>query len=423
MTQAINPERLHQRLTYFSTIGADPAGGISRPFGSAADLKARQALRQEFEAASLTYRVDAAGNQWGILPGTDPQSKLIVAGSHLDTVPHGGAYDGIGGILISLEAIQTLMQSDYRNRHPLAVVAFTGEEPNPFGLSTLGSRLYTGRLKAQDLLQTVSSSGERLQDALRRVGGDLTHCQALDPTEVALYIEPHVEQSGRLDEADLPIGVVDCITGIYRDHITLIGEQNHAGTTPLGHRKDALEAFAEAALIVEELLQETWPEWMVGTIGQVSVYPNAINIVPSRVDFIVEWRSTDQSQLHRCAERYRDTINSRMHTRHVTLSATNVLDQAPQTLSVPLRQFLQQQVEQHQHTHLTLSSWAGHDATHMARVVPTGMLFIRSIGGKSHCPDEFSRSDDLALAASILCDSLKQLDQVVEEVISDAASL
>ncbi len=423
MTHVINDGRLQQRLTYFSTIGADPAGGISRPFGSAADVQARQALRQEIEAASLTYRVDAAGNQWGILPGSDPQSKLIVAGSHLDTVPHGGAYDGIGGVLIALEAIQTIQQSGYANRHPLAVVAFTGEEPNPFGLSTLGSRLYTGRLQAQALLEHTSSSGERLQEALARVGGDLTQCQTLNPAEVACYIEPHVEQSGRLDEADLPIGVVDRITGIYRDHITLVGEQNHAGTTPLTHRKDALEAFADAALLVEDLLHQSWPEWIVGTIGQVSVYPNAINIVPSRVDFIVEWRSTDQAQLHRCAQRYRDAVSAHMQTRHITLSIDNVLDQAPETLAVPLRRFLQQQVHRHQPSHLTLSSWAGHDATHMARMVPTGMLFIRSIHGKSHCPDEFSRSEDLALGANILCDAIEQLDNVFEEVMANAASL
>lgn len=423
MTESINPERLQYRLTQFAAIGADPAGGITRPFGSEADRLARVAFCQEVNAAGLNYRVDAAGNQWAILPGTDPQAKLIVAGSHLDTVPHGGAYDGIGGVLVSLEAIQTIKQQGYSNRHPLAVIAFTGEEPNPFGLSTLGSRLYTARLTARALVNRVSATGETLQDALQRVGGDLARCDTLTPSEVAVFIEPHVEQSGRLDDANLPIGVVDCITGIYRDRVTLMGEQNHAGTTRIVDRKDAVEAFADAVSLLETLLQEPWPEWMVGTIGQVQVYPNAINIVPSRVDFIVELRSTDVEQLHACAKRYHQQLAVRMAQRHIVLSVDNVLDQAPEVLSPTVSNLLEQQVRTHHLTPLTVASWAGHDATHMARVVPTGMLFIRSIHGKSHCPDEYSRLEDLVVAADILHDTLKHLDQVLEEVLPDVVAL
>ena len=423
MQLGIDASRIHRRIHVLAAIGADPTGGITRPFGSEADLVAREALRQEIVAAGLNYRVDAAGNQWGILPERDSHTKLLVVGSHLDTVPHGGAYDGAAGVLVSLEAIQTLHETGYRNHHPLAVVAFTGEEPNSFGLSTLGSRLYTGRLSAADLLEHHSASGEPLQDALVRVGGDLRSCDTLNPSEVAVFIEPHVEQSGRLDDANLPIGVVDRITGIYRDHVTLTGEQNHAGTTRMGDRKDALDAFADAISLFETLLQMPWADWMVGTIGQVQVYPNAINIVPSRVDFIVELRSTDIEQLHAGAQRYHQQLTAHMSQRHIALSVDNILDQAPETLSPAVRNLLVQQVRAHHLTPLTVASWAGHDATHMARVAPTGMLFIRSIHGKSHCPDEYSRPEDLAVAADILHDTMKHLDQVLEEVAPDVASL
>lgn len=419
----VNVERLTKRLREFAACGADPAGGITRPFGSKADLEVREAFRREASAAGLEYRVDAAGNQWAVWAGQMAWARAIAVGSHLDTVPHGGAYDGAAGVLMSLEAVQSLKAAGYCNRHPLAVVAFTGEEPNPFGLSTLGSRLYTGRLDGPSLSGRTDPDGLSLQDALRRVGGDLFGCAALNPEELAAFIEPHVEQSGRLAAAGLPVGVVSRITGIYRDAFVLTGEQNHSGTTPLNDRRDALTAFGHAIVALDALLRKAWPEWMVGTIGHVRVYPNAINIVPSVVEFTVELRSTDAGQLQQCARRYRTWMREVMERQGIATSVENLLDQAPQPLSSTIQNVLREAGRARQLDPPVIPSWAGHDATHLARRVPTGMLFIRSLGGKSHCPDEESRLDDLALGTQILADALMTLDERLEEVTAHANTL
>lgn len=422
MSASIRAERLMRRINEFREIGKDPGGGLTRPFGSEADLEARSAFRRAVLEAHLEYQVDAAGNQWGYLPGRETSAKTIAAGSHLDTVSHGGAYDGTAGVLMSLEVLESLAARSYQSRHSFAVVAFTGEEPNPFGLSTLGSRLYTGRLIGTDLMSHTSEDGRALTEALERVGGDLSRCQSLNPENLAAFIEPHIEQSGRLDGADLPIAVVDRITGIYRDRITLTGEQNHAGTTLLADRRDALYGFGRAVVAFNRLLRESWPHWMVGTVGQIRVYPNAVNIVPSEVVFTVEIRSTDLDQLQEAGKRYRQRVELEMQALRIDITVSNLLNQAPEPLSLAVQSILIDVARSHHVDPPIYNSWAGHDATHLARKVPTGMLFIRSLGGKSHCPDEASRPADLVLGAEILHDALVTLDQTLE-VTTHAATV
>lgn len=418
MDSDINRERLEHNLQHLAQIGADATGGITRPFGSEADRTARSWLAQWIQEAHFDYEVDGAGNQWGRWWGSDPNAPEFIVGSHLDTVPHGGAFDGAGGVLLSLEALQAIFEAGYRPRHTLALVALTGEEPNPFGLSTLGSRLITGKLQADTLMGQTGESGQSLQEALLAVGGDLTRLQPIHPERIAAFIEPHVEQSGRLDQAQWPLGVVDRITGIYRDKITLIGEQNHSGTTPLAQRKDALQAFGEAVRDWETLLNQAWPHWMVGTIGQVGVYPNAINIVPSRVDFVIELRCLDMGQLHEAVAHYHDRLQHTMKKRGIKVTVAPLLDQAPADMSSRIRDILVEQTLRISGHAPLLSSWAGHDATHFSRVVPTGMLFIRSVGGKSHCPQEYSHLDDLTLGAEVIASTLKRLDGEVTSHVS-----
>ncbi|AEW03656.1 amidase, hydantoinase/carbamoylase family [Sulfobacillus acidophilus DSM 10332] len=411
MTAQIHPERLRRRLKTLGAIGRDPSGGITRPFGSAADGEARRWFFAEAADAGLTVTVDAAGNQWAVWPGTAGE-KTIAAGSHLDTVPQGGMYDGAAGVILALEAIETLKEAGYRPHHPLAVVAFTGEEPNPFGLSTLGSRLLTGKLKAAALKNVTDPAGRTLAEALREVGGDLDSADHLTPDFLAAFIEPHVEQSGRLDQAGLPLGLVDVITGIHRDRIVFQGEQNHAGTTRPEDRRDALMAFGEAVTAFEALLGDG----VIGTIGQAAIFPNAINIVPSRVEYVAEMRSVDENRLAERVQEHRERLTRLALRRGVTVHVTNVLNQAPRALHPDIHRLLVDRLVYRQIPVTTLSSLAGHDATHLADVVPTGMLFIRSLGGKSHCPEESSRLEDLALGAQVLADALLVLDREIRRL-------
>ncbi|MCY0863621.1 MAG: Zn-dependent hydrolase [Sulfobacillus sp.] len=408
MIEHIDAERLARHLEVLGSIGQEADGGITRPFGSVADEEARRWFENTAKQAGLVYRVDPAGNQWASLPGA-ANARTIAVGSHLDSVPHGGRYDGAAGVVLALEALQTLRQKGYSPQHTLAVVAFTGEEPNPFGLSTLGSRLLTGRLDPRALEDVTDPAGRRLDEALRRVGGDLTRCNTLNPAFLAAFIEPHIEQSGRLDDANRPLGVVNRITGIYRDRVRIIGEQNHAGTTHPRDRRDALLAFGEAVGVFERLMDTEEP-WVVGTIGHAEIYPNAVNIVPSRVEYVAELRSVDLFRLKTRAMSYREQLERLAAHRRITVEIENLLDQPPRDLHPAIRRLLEEALDRRQVPVMTLPSLAGHDATHLAAWVPTGMLFIRSLGGKSHCPEEASRLDDLALAADVLMEVWPVLD-------------
>ncbi len=412
MHQRINGMRLGQRIDSLSAIGRDPTGGITRPFGSNAERQAREWFKQEaVQDVGLTWRVDAAANMWAIHPGQE-DLPMVAAGSHLDTVPHGGALDGAAGVLMALEAIQSLKENGYPNRHPLAVLVFTAEEPNPFELSTLGSRLLTGRLAADQLMEVTDGRGTSLADALERVGGNLTACGQLNPHVLSAFIEPHIEQGARLDRVGQPLSAVQGITAIYRDRVTILGEQNHGGTTRLVDRHDALLAFADAARQFEELLAAQ--DGVVGTIGQADVYPNAINIVPSRVHFVMEMRSPDREVLHQRVDVYHRLLQQLSVERGVAVTIAPILDQPPSTLDAGIREVIEGLLTLHGVPTESLYSLAGHDATHMARVLPSGMLFVRSIGGKSHCADEASHPEDLVLGAEVLAEALVALDQTLQ---------
>ncbi|MDA8193376.1 MAG: hydantoinase/carbamoylase family amidase [Thermaerobacter sp.] len=306
-------------------------------------------------------------------------------------------------MILALEVIQALSEGGYRNRHPWAVAVFTGEEPNPFGLSTLGSRLLTGVLSLDTVRNTAG-----LPEALAAAGGDVEGLAALAP-DLAAFIEPHIEQGPRLDEAGVPLAVVEGITGIHRDRITLSVEQNHAGTTPMARRRDAVAAFSEAAMLFEKrLLSPGFP--LVGTIGQVTVYPNAVNVVPGLVEFVAEMRSPDTERLRQAAARYRQELQALAGRRRISATVANLLDQPASQMDPGIRQVLAAVLDRRGVPYQTLYSLAGHDATHLSRVVPTGMLFVRSRQGKSHCPDEWSAPEDIRLAAETLAEAWIQLD-------------
>lgn len=404
----VNRSRLLSRLHTLSQIGQDPKGGITRPFGSQADLEAREWFCSEATEAGLICQTDAAANIWAILPGPS-DGPMIGAGSHIDTVPQGGAYDGALGVLMALESLHTLRDDSYANRHPMAAVVFTAEEPNPFNLSTLGSRLITRRL-AYDHVKDVPG----LSSALHKAGGDIDRLSTLS-LPLAAFIEPHIEQGPRLDQANCPLAVVQGITGIYRERVIIRGEQNHAGTTPMALRHDAVKAFAEAVLRFHEVL-DAEPSDAVGTIAYVSVNPNAVNVIPSTVEFIAEIRSPHISVLNSLMQAFRthmQTLDS--GGQGVSVTTSPLLCQAPSVLDPAIQQILMSALGQRQVPFLSLTSMAGHDATHLAASLATGMLFIRSKQGKSHCPEEWSHPDDIVLGAQILTDVLMQLDQAQEE--------
>ncbi|POB09433.1 Zn-dependent hydrolase [Sulfobacillus sp. hq2] len=405
---AISSQRLLSRIEQLRVIGQDPQGGITRPFGSAAEIDARQWFVSEAQQAGLSLHVDAAGNIWARYPGK--RSGVLAVGSHLDTVPHGGAYDGALGVLMALEAIQSLKESGYAPEHTLAVLVFTGEEPNAFRLSTLGSRLLTGVLSWEDIVSVTDDERRPVMKALEAAGASPdAHDLSLD--DVRGFVEPHIEQGPRLQDSGEVLGVVSTITGIIRHAVTLVGEQNHAGTTPWALRHDSVQAFAQVMMIFQQWLAR-YTGRVTGTVGFVDVYPNAVNIVPSRVEFIVEWRSPDMDLLQQVAQGYWEAVEAWTRSHQITANRHVILNQPPSPMDQSMQTLLAETIAHRGMAAPVMASWAGHDAAHMARRVPTGMLFIRN-NGKSHCPDEACEDDDILTAQQVLTDFLVQWDETL----------
>lgn len=406
-------KRFLSHFTEVSQIGSTADGGVNRPFGSAADLQLRAWLTQRMGAAGLQVEVDAIGNIWGMTAGS-ASLPAIVLGSHHDSVPFGGRFDGPLGVLAALEVVQTLRESGYRNRRPLGIVSFTAEEPNPFDISTMGSRTVAGRLTAQQLLAAHDENDRSLELAIAQAGGDLRKLSGVRKTDRDLFafLELHIEQGRRLESAGMPAGVVTGICGIYREQVSVIGEANHAGTTRLADRRDALLAGSELALGVERLLLDRPEEELIATVGRFSIAPNAPNIIPGQCDFTVEIRGASSSAIHSLAAAFGALAKQIGAARGVQIARTVLLDQAPAAMDDTVVDTLRSAAAALQIPFRDLFSMAGHDATHIASFTKAGMLFVPSIGGRSHCKEEETRMDDIASALAILLETTLRLDRI-----------
>lgn len=374
---------------------------------------ARERLMADWRAMGLEVRCDAAANLLGQLPARRPAPAIWV-GSHLDTVPHGGMFDGALGVLAATEALRCLVEGGYRPQHPLAAVNFTAEEPGAFRRSTIGSRAVAGRLDPSEL-DSVGPDGRRLADALRELGGDPTRIESarLRAGELAAYLELHVEQGRVLFDAGVPLGVVTRITGIRRLHCAFAGEANHAGTTRMRERRDALAGAAELVTAVERAALQAG-EPAVATVGQVHVWPNTANVVAGRAEVVVELRSPDDDRLEALTERVTAEARAVATRRGLGLEIRRVADTPPVAMDAGIRQVLLRAAEAQGCPVLELPSMAGHDAAQVAFVAPAGMLFVASREGRSHSPQEWSEPEAVGAAAQVLLDALVELDATLE---------
>jgi beta-ureidopropionase / N-carbamoyl-L-amino-acid hydrolase len=412
---AIDPARLRARLEQLSVFGRPEGGtfasGVSRVAYSDADVAGRQWLLAEIRAAGFVPRIDPAGNvfvRWepaGAIRSRPP----ILFGSHIDSVPSGGNFDGDLGTLSALEVLQACRTSGIRLRHPLEMVLWAHEESTAFGHGTAASRIVAGDLKAGVLDQEWN--GMTRAAAIRRIGGDPARIgDAVRPRGAwHAYLELHIEQGGTLDQAKVPIGVVEGIVSIHRYDVVVNGVANHAGTTPMPDRKDALLAAADVVRAVREVVVAR-PGPHVGTVGRLEVSPNSPNVIPGRVTLSVELRDLSETTLAALAADIRRRVADIVPDRGVEITMTmasrnppaladsgvqSAIARAAANLSLPTRR---------------LPSGAGHDAQMMAALCPMGMIFVPSIGGISHSPDERTSWDDCAQGAAVLLGAVLDLD-------------
>jgi len=409
----INGERLWSDLTALGQIGKQAGGGITRTALSDADQQARQWLTDKMQAAGLQVVVDAAMNVIGTLPAEKPQVKQKAAmGSHLDTVPNGGMFDGALGVLAALECARTLKENRIKLPWDLEVISFCDEEA-AHNAGTVGSRAMMGLLQEGEIQRTKNKGGPTFAQNLKRLGRDPDQIGAArrNPDDFAFFLELHIEQGPRLEAANLGIGAVTAITGIYRYIVTVPGEAAHAGTTPMAMRKDALVEAAPVFSLLPRWVRERNPE-MVGTIGQVSLEPGASNVVPGECRFVVEVRSQIAGDMQAVRDRLKAYAAQREGWRVETIYEKDSVQ-----LANPLVDHIVAAAKSEGLSWTRMPSGAGHDAQSLAPFVPTGMIFVPCRNGVSHSPAELIEAHSAAQGCQVLLKTLRQLaDQYPESL-------
>jgi len=402
--QAVDAARLWRHLMELGAIRG-PGEGVDRTSFSDAFQRGRAWLVQHFEEAGLEVWVDHAGNLHGRLDGEDDATLLL--GGHSDTVPNGGMFDGALGVLSGLEIAATLAACGRRPRFSLEVVDFLAEESSAFGLSYIGSSGYVGELTSADL-ERRGPGGESLGDALRRVGGDPTAVGPVDPTKRLLgFMELHIEQGPILAREPGSLGVVTAITGIAWYRFRVQGRAGHAGTTPMRERRDALVAAGRLASRIYEAASAVTD--LVATVGRLEVFPNAVNVVPERVEGVAEFRSPSADVLDRQSREIMRAALPPEVSLGCTLSFEMDGSTRPVTTSERLQGVIADAIAAAGARGVRLFSGAGHDAVEIARRTEVGMMFCPCRDGVSHSPAEWVEPDDVALALRAYDRAARQL--------------
>ncbi|WP_447919117.1 allantoate amidohydrolase [Achromobacter aegrifaciens] len=411
----LNAERLWARVETLSRYTQPDLPWTRRAFSPLFD-EARAWLRGEFEAAGLATRLDAGGNLVGTLAGRDPARKPIATGSHCDTVMAGGRFDGIIGVLAGIEVAHTLREHGMQLDHPFEVIDFLSEEPSDYGISCVGSRALCGQL-TPDMLQARNPEGETLAAGIARIGGNPSALGAplRGPGGTAAFVELHIEQGPVLESRGLPIGVVTNIVGIRRVLITVEGQPDHAGTTPMDIRRDALVG---AARIIDAANRQASaasgnPHYVVATVGRLSMTPNAANAVPGRVELTLEMRSGSDAVLDAFPETLMAGVAGDLTALRLSASFTQLSRARPTDCTPLVMDAVQAAADQLGYASMRLPSGAGHDAVYMAPTGPIGMIFIPCLNGRSHCPEEWIEPAQLLDGTRVLYQSVLELDRAL----------
>ncbi len=414
MPARVNATALRLRIEALSRFGRPSGGtfsdGVSRVAFSDADVAGRRYTIDLMRAAGLDPRIDPAGNIFGRRAGTDASLPPILFGSHIDSVPNGGNFDGDLGSLAALGTLEALASANLRTRHPLEMVVWSAEEGVAFSRGLNGSRIVAGDVKPSDMDQVWS--GMTRAEAIRKIGGDPGRItEAIRPNGAHhCYLELHIEQGGTLEQQGIPVGVVEGIVAIDRHEVTVTGFANHAGTTPMADRQDALLAASHLTIAVRQIINSEAGR-QVGTIGRLDVTPNAPNVIPGIVRLTIELRDLSAEKLTRLNDRIRLRAAEIARDSKTSIEFTSSSHNAPATAAVEVQQAIERSAGQLGLATERLPSGAGHDAQMMARLSPMGMIFVPSVRGISHSPLELTRWDDCARGADVLLGAVLELDR------------
>lgn len=393
----IDGATLERRLDELFAIGAEPGGGAFRPLYAPAWLEAGNLVAGWMKNAGLAVRRDAVGNIWGRAQGS---GKSIVTGSHIDTVRRGGRLDGALGICAGLTAVEALLKARGQPKRPLEVVAICEEEGSRFKSNFWGSRAIIGAIRKDDDPAIVA--------AMREVGLDPAQIASAARDDIDTFVELHIEQGAVLESTHMPLGIVSAIVGTAHLEVTVTGRPDHAGTTPMDQRMDALAGAANMIHAIESVARSVGAP-AVATVGKLRVDPDQINVVPGRVVFTVDLRHSDLDARRALEERVRSLCSRIREERRLGLEVTTLQEKAPVPMDAGVQALLQRAATDAGVTPTTMVSGAGHDAQILAARCKVGMVFVPSIGGRSHCPEEATDPKHVKLGTEVLARALELL--------------
>lgn len=397
----INSDRLWDRLGQLGNIGKQEAGGITRLSFTPEERAAKDLVTGFMKEAGLSVREDEVGNLIGRKEGKNPAAPVVLVGSHIDSVPNGGDYDGPLGVLAGVEVLQTMQELGIETEHSIEVIAFTDEEGTRFGYGMIGSRGIAGLIK-RDELEQADKNGVSIAEAMRQTGldPDRTSLAARTPGSVKAYVELHIEQGKVLESRGLSVGIVTGVAGPLWLNFVLEGEAGHAGATPMNLRRDPMAAAAQVMLAIEEEAGRTGTS--VGTVGRLQAFPGGVNVIPGRVEFSLDLRDVDEAIRDEVEQRIYERAKAICAERDVTLKVELLQRIAPAVCSDDIQNAVAEACEAEGLEAFRLPSGAGHDCMQLVELCPVGMIFARSKDGISHNPAEFTTKEDCANGAQVL---------------------
>ena len=404
-TLRVDAQRLLGRIDALAQIGAIDDGGSSRVALTDADRAGRDQVVAWMREAGLDVTVDAIGNVFGARAGREDLPP-VMTGSHIDTVRTGGRYDGMLGVLAGIETVLTLNDAGVTTRRPVVVAVFTNEEGARFAPDMLGSLVYVGGMALDQALDVKAIDGPRLGDELQRIGYDGDALIGLH--RPAAFVELHIEQGPVLDLEGQTIGAVEDLQGISWQELTITGQSNHAGTTPMHMRHDAGYAACAVATFVRALARDMGAG-QVATVGSINLHPNLINVVAARAVMTVDLRNTDEALLQQAEARLRDFVVTLEKDEGVSITSRALARFEPVVFDAAMVRRIESVTRRLGLSQRRMTSGAGHDAQMLARICPSAMIFVPSIKGISHNPAEHTAADDLTAGANVLLQTLLEL--------------
>ena len=402
----VDQDRLEKRIFDLAEFGIQPNGETERVAFSDADIEARNWVIRTLKDYGMAVTVDPAGNIIGTRNGNDPSLKPIAFGSHIDRVPNGGNYDGCVGSMAALEVIETLNENNITTNHPLEVIIFPNEEGG-----VMGSRAMAGNL-GKSALGVVNSTGYSMGEGIMRIGGDTTKLNEAkrEKGSLAAFLELHIEQGGKLEKEGLDIGVVEGIVGLNWWDVVFTGSANHAGTTPMNTRQDALLAAAKYIVAVNEITN-SFEGTQVGTVGRIKAEPGAPNVIPGKVTASLEIRDLSLEVIQKVYRAIKKKTEEIAEASKVTVEFLPLDTTAePALTDTAIQNEIESSAKALGLSYKYMPRGAGHDAQDISRFAPAGMIFVPSKGGISHSPKEFTSAKDMANGANVLLHSILALD-------------